>query len=168
MVSKMPSMAWATLIWLLHKRWNCNLQAAPAEGKVNRKNSGTTPVCTMGIQGYCMAIALLQTKSRIVSLAAQVDMNLLKENLGFDFATLKGCKGLMNISSSLPGLRCCLAGGTGEREVVSCGQHCSHTLLLPSNLLSLMRMKGVQRKTQYEQSHTPPLLGPSHQRARWK
>lgn len=34
-----------------------------------------------------------------------------------------------------------------------------HTAPSPSDLLSLMRMKGVQRKTQYEQSHTPPLLG---------
>lgn len=52
-----------------------------------------------------MAVVLLQTKCRIVSLAAQVDMNLMKENLGFHFAILEGCKGVMNISS-LPGLRC--------------------------------------------------------------
>lgn len=84
--------------------------------------------CTMGIQGCCMAVALLQTKSRIVSLAAQLDMNLVKENLWCHFVMLEGCKGVMNISS-LPGLRCCLAGGTGEGEEVSCGQnyssHCS-------------------------------------------
>lgn len=79
----------------------------------------------MSIQGYCMAVVLLQTKCRIVSLAAQVDMNLMEENLGFHFAILEGCKGVMNISSSLPGLRCWLAGGTGEGEVDSCGQHCS-------------------------------------------
>lgn len=89
------------------------------------------PVCTMGIQGYCMAVALLQTKSRMVSLAAQVDVNLLKENLRFHFAMLESCKGVMNISSSLPGLRCCLAGGTGEGEVISCGQHCSSHCSFP-------------------------------------
>lgn len=71
-----------------------------------------------------MAVALLQTKSRIMSPAAQVDVNLLEDNLGFSFAMLEGCKGVMNISSSLPGLRCCLAGST-EVEVVSCGQHCN-------------------------------------------
>lgn len=36
-----------------------------------------------------MAVALLQTKSRILSLAAQVDMNLLKKSLGFHFAMLR-------------------------------------------------------------------------------
>lgn len=76
-------------------------------------------------------MALLQSKSRIVSLAAQEDMNLLEENLGFHFAMLEGCKGVMNISSSLLGLRCCLAGGTGEEEVVSSGQHCNSHCSFP-------------------------------------
>lgn len=75
-------------------------------------------------------MALLQSKSRIVSLAAQEDMNLLEENLGFHFAMLEGCKGVMNISSLL-GLRCCLAGGTREEEVVSSGQHCNSHCSFP-------------------------------------
>lgn len=54
-----------------------------------------------------MAVALLQTKSIIVNLEAQVDRHLLEENLGLHFAMLEDCKG---VSSSLPGLRCCCQG----------------------------------------------------------
>lgn len=52
-----------------------------------------------------MAVALLQTKSMVMNLEAQVNRHLLEENLGLHFAMLEGCKGAKSVSSSSPGLR---------------------------------------------------------------
>lgn len=70
----------------------------------------------MDVQGHCMAVALLQTKSMIANLEAQVDRHLLEENLGFHFATLEGYKGAKSIYSSLPGLRHCSQGWRHRRS----------------------------------------------------
>lgn len=40
----------------------------------------------MGVQGHCLAVALLQAKSMIENLEEQVNRHLLEDNLGLLFA----------------------------------------------------------------------------------
>lgn len=57
----------------------------------------------MDAQGRCMDVAILQVKSMLVNLEAQVGRHLLEGNLGLHLDMLEGCKGASSICSPLPG-----------------------------------------------------------------
>lgn len=61
----------------------------------------------MDVQGHCLAVAVLQAKSMLVTPEAQVGRRLLEKNPGLFFAMLGSCKGAISNSSSLPDLRHC-------------------------------------------------------------
>lgn len=61
----------------------------------------------MDVQGHCMAVAILQAKSMLVNLEAQVGRHLLEENSGLHFAMLESCEGAISNSFSLPGFSHC-------------------------------------------------------------
>lgn len=54
-----------------------------------------------------MAVAILQAKSMLVNLEAQVGRHLLEENPGLHFAMLESREGAISNSFSLPGFRHC-------------------------------------------------------------